>query len=69
MSSRVRRCVGILRDHGFEQIGQRGSHIVMQKRATETTYTAVVPNHREIGVGTLKSIIKQSGLPGGLFEE
>lgn len=41
----------------------------MQKRAIETTYTAIVPNHREIGAGTLKSIIKQSGLPGGLFEE
>lgn len=59
----------ILREHGFEQIRQRGSHIVMQKSTAETTYTAIVPNHREIGIGTLKSIIKQSGLQGGLFEE
>lgn len=31
--------------------------------------TVPVPNHREIAVGTLKSIISQSGLPAELFRK
>ena len=32
------------------------------------TMTAIVPNHPEIALGTLSSIIRQSGLPRELFE-
>src|SRR6266508_3539124 len=38
----------ILRSQGFELVRQRGSHMVMQRRAGETTITVPVPNHREI---------------------
>jgi predicted RNA binding protein YcfA (HicA-like mRNA interferase family) len=48
-------------------VRQRGSHIVMQRRTGETTVTVPVPNHREIRIGTLQSIIRQSQLPKGLF--
>ncbi len=41
----------------------------MQKRVGDSTITVPVPNHREIRTGTLLSIIRQSGLPRGLFEE
>jgi predicted RNA binding protein YcfA (HicA-like mRNA interferase family) len=40
----------------------------MQKRSAETTVTVPVPDHAEIKIGTLLSIIRQSGLPRTLFE-
>jgi predicted RNA binding protein YcfA (HicA-like mRNA interferase family) len=58
----------ILADHGFEEVRQRGSHIIMQRRADDTTTTVPVPDHRELKLGTLSSIIRQSGLPRHLFE-
>ena len=57
----------ILRSQGFELVRQRGSHMVMQRRAGDTTITVPVPNHREIRVGTLQSIIRQSQLSKELF--
>jgi predicted RNA binding protein YcfA (HicA-like mRNA interferase family) len=40
----------------------------MQKRAEETTLTVIVPDHRELKMGTLLSIIRQSGLGRERFE-
>jgi predicted RNA binding protein YcfA (HicA-like mRNA interferase family) len=40
----------------------------MQKRSAETTVTVPVPDHPEIKIGTLLSIIRQSGLARALFE-
>ncbi|MBC8097116.1 MAG: type II toxin-antitoxin system HicA family toxin [Akkermansiaceae bacterium] len=57
----------ILRTQGFELVRQRGSHLIMQRRAGETTVTVPVPNHREIKIGTLQSIIRQSQTPRDLF--
>jgi predicted RNA binding protein YcfA (HicA-like mRNA interferase family) len=57
-----------LSDQGFTEVRRRGSHIVMQKRTPETTITVPVPNHPEIKIGTLGSIIRQSQLPRSLFE-
>jgi len=58
----------ILERHGFVEVRQRGSHIVMQKRLADTTVTVLVPNHAELRIGTLQSIIRQSGLPRSEFE-
>lgn len=58
----------LLDEHGFHEVRRRGSHIVMQKRTTESTITVPVPNHPELRIGTLQSIIRQSGLPRQLFE-
>jgi len=55
--------------HGFLAVRQRGSHVVMQKRLPDTTITVPVPDHVELRIGTLQSIIRQSGLPRGEFEE
>jgi len=57
-----------MEQNGFVQVRQRGSHIVMQKPTTDSTITVPVPNHKEIRIGTLQSIIRQSGLPRELFE-
>jgi len=40
----------------------------MQQQAEGMTITLPIPMHREIKVGTLQSIIRQSGLPRRLFE-
>lgn len=47
---------------GFQQIRQAGSHIVLQKPIPGSTITVVVPNHPELAKGTLRSIIRKSGL-------
>lgn len=58
----------ILREHGFIEVRQRGSHIVMQRVDNGSTTTVPVPNHDELKLGTLRSIIRQSGLPRSAFE-
>ena len=40
----------------------------MQKTEAGSTVTIPVPDHKELRVGTLMSIIRQSGLPRSLFE-
>ena len=62
-----REVCAILKEHGFEQVRQRGSHIIMQKVIPGSTVTAPVPDHKEMRIGTLMSIIRQSGLDKSLF--
>ena len=58
----------ILEQHGFQVVRQRGSHIVMQQRTGVGTITVPVPDHPEIRIGTLQSIIRQSGVTRRAFE-
>ncbi len=58
----------ILRQHGFEQVRQRGSHVIMQKKLPNITITVPVPDHKELRIGTLMSIIRQSQLDRSTFE-
>lgn len=59
----------ILLDNGFSFIRHgKGDHDIYQKQIGNTTITVPVPLHREIAVGTLSSMIRQSGLSRGLFE-
>ncbi len=58
----------ILEQNDFVQVRQRGSHIIMQRQLEDSTITIPVPNYSEIRIGTLQSIIRQSGLPRLLFE-
>jgi len=51
-----------LQRRGFERVRQRGSHVIMQKNLATTTVTVPVPNHKELRRGTLRAIIRQSGL-------
>ncbi len=59
----------ILTKNGFSKVRQKGSHIVMQKTIANSTITVPVPNHSEIKIGTLQSIIRQSGLVRTEFEK
>ncbi|MFO0219238.1 MAG: type II toxin-antitoxin system HicA family toxin [Planctomycetota bacterium] len=58
----------ILEKHGFRQVRQRGSHLVMQRVENGTTITVPVPDHVELRIVTLRSIIRQSGVPRTEFE-
>ena len=58
----------ILSQHGFKEIRQRGSHIIIQKKTEDSTITIPVPDHKEIRIGTLSSIIRQSKLERTVFE-
>jgi predicted RNA binding protein YcfA (HicA-like mRNA interferase family) len=40
----------------------------MQRSVHGTTLTTIIPDHRELRIGTLQSIIRQSQLPRELFE-
>lgn len=46
----------------------KGDHDIYQKQDDSTTRSVPVPMHKELAVGTLASIIRQSGLPRYLFE-
>jgi predicted RNA binding protein YcfA (HicA-like mRNA interferase family) len=41
----------------------------MQKKIEGSTITVPVPDNDELRIGTLQSIIRQSGLSRALFEE
>ena len=58
----------ILSKHGFQNVRQRGSHVIMQKKTDASTITVPVPNHKELKQGTLRSIIRQSQLSTKEFE-
>ena len=58
----------ILEKHGFHEVRRRGSHVVMQRRTDAGTVTVPVPDHLEIAIGTLLSIIRQSGIARTEFE-
>ena len=58
----------ILERNGYAEVRRRGSHIVMQKKLEDSSITIPVPNHNELRIGTLRSIIRQSKLPRSEFE-
>jgi len=59
----------ILAQHGFVNVRQRGSHVIMQRTDAAGTTTVPVPLHRELRRGTLGSIIRQAGIERAAFEE
>ena len=58
----------ILARHGFTEVRKRGSHIMMQRKLSLGTITVPVPDHPEIRIGTLQSIIRQCEIPRLEFE-
>ena len=60
----------ILADHGFVRVRQAGSHIIMRRELPGgDSATVPVPNHREVATGTLKSIIRLSGIDPQFFRK
>ena len=53
-----KNCVKILcNKFDFEVIRQKGSHIIL-KQKSDSSIGTVVPNHKELKIGTLKGILK-----------
>jgi len=57
-----REAIRVLEKLGFVQVRQRGSHVVLRKETLEVAVGCVVPLHRELAIGTLRSILKQAGV-------
>jgi len=58
-------CRRALMKLGFEEVRQRGSHVVMKKGGIG----CVVPMHREIKAGTLAGILRQADVSTADFFE
>lgn len=52
---------------GWVRVHQRGSHIVMRKPGVRARLS--IPNHREVGKGTLQGLVAQAGLTRAEFLE
>lgn len=53
---------------GFEQVGQRGSHVRFVRRVDGRKRTVIVPRHaKDVPVGTIRSIINQAGMAADEF--
>jgi predicted RNA binding protein YcfA (HicA-like mRNA interferase family) len=50
---------------GFYEARQKGSHVVMRRQDKG----CVIPRHKELALGTLRSAIKQAGLSVEEFVE
>ena len=52
-------CIKILcNKFGFVIARQRGSHVVLKKESQTGTIGTVIPVHKELRIGTLKSILE-----------
>ena len=54
------QAIRVLEQIGFEQVRQRGSHVVLRRITPDGEVGCVVPLHRELAVGTLAGILKQA---------
>ncbi|OGQ37152.1 MAG: hypothetical protein A3H47_03690 [Deltaproteobacteria bacterium RIFCSPLOWO2_02_FULL_42_39] len=52
--------VKAFRKAGWESMGQVGSHLVMIKQGIRVNLS--IPQHKELSVGTLRALIRNSGL-------
>jgi predicted RNA binding protein YcfA (HicA-like mRNA interferase family) len=55
-----REVVKIFANDGWQMVRQRGSHMILVKEGHMETLS--VPDHREVAKGTLRSLIRSSGL-------
>ncbi len=53
---------------GFSEVSRRGSHVKFAMTASEGTRTVIVPDHRDVAIGTLRSILRQAGLTPNEFD-
>jgi predicted RNA binding protein YcfA (HicA-like mRNA interferase family) len=53
--------IAVLERLGFRVVRQRGSHVVL-RRVGRSTDICVVPMHREVAAGTLRSVLRQANL-------
>jgi len=54
---------------GFTRVRQRGSHVILKKQVENGELTCVVPSHKELAIGTLRSILRQAKISPDEFLE
>jgi predicted RNA binding protein YcfA (HicA-like mRNA interferase family) len=47
---------------GFAEVSQEGSHVKFARQTPDGVRTTIVPQHREVAVGTIRSILRQAGI-------
>ena len=52
--------IKLFHSFGFEEIGQKGSHVKIRRMVSGTKQTLTVPMHKEIDKGLLKQIFIQA---------
>jgi predicted RNA binding protein YcfA (HicA-like mRNA interferase family) len=57
-----------LEQAGFQEVSSKGSHVKFARFTEQGTWIAIVPRHREVSVGTLRSILRQAGISVEEFE-
>ena len=60
-----REALRALEKAGYAEISQRGSHVKLRRR----NRTVIVPLHRELAPGTLRSVLRQADLTIEQFTE
>lgn len=58
----ARQVIKALQRLRFTIISQKGSHIKLRRVIEGNIFTPIVPNHKEIAMGTLQSILRQAGI-------
>lgn len=58
----ARKMVKVLERVGFVVVGQKGSHIKLKRIIRDHADIVIVPNHKEIRRGTLRNILKATGI-------
>ena len=58
----AKQIIKALKKIGFVKISQKGSHIKMKGLIEGKLQTVIVPDHKQIAVGTFSSIVRQSGI-------
>ena len=64
-----RQAIRALERLGFEQVRQRGSHVVLRRKSTDGDDGCVIPLHDELAVGTLRAILRHAGVTPDEFVE
>jgi predicted RNA binding protein YcfA (HicA-like mRNA interferase family) len=64
-----REAIRALEKLGFEQVRQRGSHVILKRQTPNGDVGCVVPVHRELAIGTLRGILKQACVTPDEFME
>jgi len=65
-----KECIKILcNKFGFKIVRQKGSHVVLKKQTSTGFVGTVVPKHKELKIGTLKSILELAKIKEEDFEK
>lgn len=58
----AREVVAALEKLGFVKVSQKGSHMKFRGIVEGKIQTAIVPDHKQLAVGTLSSILRQANI-------